>query len=66
VTPNGHRGPRAIRTATLSGAAAAVGVALHSRLIVTLNGEASCHDAGTGYRRRPVKVARTDQMSLHG
>jgi len=44
VTPNGHSGPRPIRAATLSGAAAAVGLALHSRLIVTLNGEASCHD----------------------
>ncbi|HEX6403564.1 MAG TPA: molybdenum cofactor guanylyltransferase [Pseudonocardiaceae bacterium] len=44
VTTNGHSGPRSIRAATLSGAAAAVGLALHSRLIVTLNGEASCYD----------------------
>jgi molybdopterin-guanine dinucleotide biosynthesis protein A len=43
-TTDGDSGPRTIRAATLSGAAAAVGLALHSRLIVTLNGEVSCHD----------------------
>ena len=44
MTTDGHSTSRTIRAATLSGAAAAVGLALHSRLIVTLNGEASCHD----------------------
>ena len=44
MTTNGHSGPRTIHAATLSGAAAAVGLALHSRLIVTLNGEVSCQD----------------------
>lgn len=39
-TTNGHSGPRTIRAATLAGAAAAVGLALHSRMITTLNGEA--------------------------
>jgi molybdopterin-guanine dinucleotide biosynthesis protein A len=44
VTTNGHGGQCTVRAATLSGAAAAVGLALHNRLIVTLNGEASCLD----------------------
>jgi hypothetical protein len=44
VTAIGHGGPLSIRAATLSGAAAAVGLTLHNRLIVTLNGEAICYD----------------------
>ncbi|HXT46853.1 MAG TPA: molybdenum cofactor guanylyltransferase [Pseudonocardiaceae bacterium] len=44
-TTNGHSGPRTVRAATLSGAAAAVGLVLHSRLIATLNGEAICRNS---------------------
>lgn len=43
---NEHSGPRTIRAGTLAGAAAAVGLALHSRLITTLNGEVIGHDVG--------------------
>lgn len=43
-TTDGHSRPRTIRAATLSGAAAAVGVALHSQLATTLNGQAICPD----------------------
>lgn len=44
ATANGHSGPHTIRAATLAGAAAAVGLALNSRLITTLNGEVISHD----------------------
>jgi molybdopterin-guanine dinucleotide biosynthesis protein A len=44
VPTDGRSGPRTVRAATLSGAAAAVGLALRGRLIAMLNGEAICHD----------------------
>jgi molybdopterin-guanine dinucleotide biosynthesis protein A len=44
LTTNCRGEPQTIRAATLSGAAAAVGLVLHGRLIATLNGEVIGHD----------------------
>jgi molybdenum cofactor guanylyltransferase len=41
---NGHLGPRTVRAATLSGAAAAVGLALDRHVIVALNGDQISRD----------------------
>jgi molybdenum cofactor guanylyltransferase len=43
---NGHRGPRTVRAATLSGAAAAVGLALDRHVIAALNGDQISRDGG--------------------
>ncbi|MBV9012060.1 MAG: NTP transferase domain-containing protein [Pseudonocardiales bacterium] len=42
---NGHRGPRTVRAATLSGAAAAVGLALDRHVIAALNGDQISRDS---------------------
>jgi molybdopterin-guanine dinucleotide biosynthesis protein A len=41
---NGHRGPRTVRAATLSGAAAAVGLTLDRHVIAALNGDQISRD----------------------
>jgi molybdopterin-guanine dinucleotide biosynthesis protein A len=41
---NGHGGPRIVRAATLSGAAAAVGIALDRHVVAALNGDQISHD----------------------
>jgi len=41
---NGHRGPRTVRAATLSGAAAAVGLVLDRHVIAALNGDQISRD----------------------
>jgi molybdenum cofactor guanylyltransferase len=41
---NGRGGPRIVRAATLSGAAAAVGIALDRHVVVALNGDQISHD----------------------
>jgi molybdopterin-guanine dinucleotide biosynthesis protein A len=41
---NGHRGPRTVRAATLSGAAAAVGIALDRHIVAALNGDQISRD----------------------
>jgi molybdopterin-guanine dinucleotide biosynthesis protein A len=41
---NGHGGPRIVRAATLSGAAATVGIALDRHVVAALNGDQISHD----------------------
>ncbi|HWR46925.1 MAG TPA: NTP transferase domain-containing protein [Pseudonocardiaceae bacterium] len=43
---NGHHGPRTVHAATLSGAAAAVGLALDRHVIAALNGDQISRDGG--------------------
>ncbi|MCA1676692.1 MAG: molybdenum cofactor guanylyltransferase, partial [Actinobacteria bacterium] len=43
LAANGHRGPRTVRAATLSGAAGAVGLELDRHIVATLNGDQISH-----------------------
>lgn len=43
LVTHGHGGPSTVRAATVSGAAAAVGLPRYSRLTATLNGQVICH-----------------------
>jgi molybdopterin-guanine dinucleotide biosynthesis protein A len=44
LAANGHRGPRVVRAATLSGAAAAVGLTLDRHVVAALNGDQISRD----------------------
>ncbi|MDQ3763596.1 MAG: NTP transferase domain-containing protein [Actinomycetota bacterium] len=54
---NGHRGPRTVRAATLSAAAAAVGLALDRHVIAALNGDQISRDGD-------VPLARGDTVAF--
>jgi molybdenum cofactor guanylyltransferase len=59
---NGYGGPRTVRAATLSGAAAAVGVVLDRHVVAAINGDEISHDGGIPLVTGDTLVFRSADM----